>query len=184
MQVSTIDRSLDTAIAGDHWIEALRDGSHVLVRPLRADDRAREIEFIYRLSPQAQRFRFLGEFRDPPEHLVDQLMAVNRETDVALLALAHDDGELREVGIARYSARDHQRTCECAVTVADDWHGRGLGYMLMRHLIDVARRNGFHRMFSLDSHNNQPMRELAASLGFRREQDPGDPTLVTHTLDF
>lgn len=184
MQTSTVDQALHSAITGDHWIETLHDGSHVLVRPLRSNDRARETEFIRRLSPQAQRFRFLGEFRDPPERLVDQLMAVNGETDVALVALAHDDGELREVGIARYSASEHQRTCECAVTVADDWHGRGLGYMLMRHLIDVARRNGFHRMFSLDSNTNEPMHELAASLGFRREQDPGDATLVTHTLDF
>ncbi|HMH67559.1 MAG TPA: GNAT family N-acetyltransferase [Pinirhizobacter sp.] len=184
MQTSTVDQTPRNAIAGDHWIETLRDGSHVQVRPLRADDRARETEFIRRLSPQAQRFRFLGEFRDPPERLVDQLMAVDGAKDVALVALAHDDGELREVGIARYSASDHHRTCECAVTVADDWHDRGLGYMLMRHLIDVARRNGFHRMFSLDSSANGPMRELASSLGFRREEDPGDATLVTHTLDF
>ncbi len=38
------------AVEGDHWVESLDDGRHVLIRPLREEDRERERQFINRLS--------------------------------------------------------------------------------------------------------------------------------------
>ena len=102
---------------------------------------------------------------------------------MAFVALAHDDGVLREVGVSRYNATGDDKQCECAVTVADDWQHRGLGVMLMRHLIVTARRNGFRHMFSLDDASNEPMRELAHYLGFLRKSDPQDAAQAIHTLD-
>lgn len=76
-----------------------------------------------------------------------------------------------------------RRLLEYAVTVAEDWQGRGLGVLLMRHLIEMARRKGFARMFSIDATDNQAMRDLASYLGFHRRLDPGDSTQVIHSLD-
>ena len=45
------------------WKHKLRDGSTVLIRPIHGDDVEIERRFIERLSPQAKRFRFLGEIR-------------------------------------------------------------------------------------------------------------------------
>lgn len=102
---------------------------------------------------------------------------------MAFVALVHDNGKLLEVGVSRYSATDDDRHCEFAVTVADDWRQRGLGVLLMRHLIDLARTNGFEQMFSNDAADNAAMQELASHLGFRRQLDPEDPTQAIHTLD-
>ena len=60
-----------------HWIETLSDGSHVLVRPIRPEDRERESDFIARLSPAARHFRFLGEIREASPALLDQLVNVD-----------------------------------------------------------------------------------------------------------
>src|ERR1700756_209325 len=92
------------ALEGDHWIESLRDGTRVLIRPLRESDRALEEAFIRKLSPEARRYRFLGDFKEPSKQLIDQLMHVDYVHDMAFVALAHDDGHLREVGISRYAA--------------------------------------------------------------------------------
>lgn len=170
------------AIAGDHWIETLLDGSHVLIRPLQPEDRAREAEFIRQLSPEAKRCRFLGEMREASKELLDNLMDVDYVHAMAFIALVHDDGELREVGVSRYAASDDATRCECAVTVADDWRHRGLAVALMRHLISVARGKGFHAMYSIDLAANAEMEELARYLGFTRTRDPGDATLVMHSL--
>ncbi len=170
-------------LTGDHWIEKLDDGHPVLVRPIRPEDRERERRFIERLSPEARRFRFMGEMRTPSPALLDQLVDIDYEDRMAFIALAHDDGELREVGVSRYAASDEKGRCECAVTVADDWQHRGLAVRLMRHLIGVARQHGFKQMFSMDSGDNQPMRELARFLGFHCRTDPGDATQVIYTLD-
>ncbi|MFC4528676.1 GNAT family N-acetyltransferase [Dyella halodurans] len=170
-------------LAGEHWIETLNDGSHVLIRPIRPEDRALESEFIERLSAESKRFRFLGEMRDVSPALLDQWVNVDYRTDMAFVALVHDNGVLREVGVSRYSASGDNQHCECAVTVADDWRHRGLGVLLMRHLIDVARRNGFHQMFSMDAACNEAMRDLASYLGFDRKRDPRDAAQVIHTLE-
>lgn len=170
------------AIEGDHWIETLADGTHVLVRPLRPEDRAREAAFIRRLSATSRRNRFLGEIREASPGLLDQLMNVDGRRAMAFVALAHDNGELREVGISRYAADPGMERCECAVTIADDWRHRGLAVLLMRHLIEVARHEGFKALYSRDLGENDDMRELAEFLGFSRKQDADDPSLVIHTL--
>lgn len=169
-------------LEGTHWIDHLRDGTVVLIRPLRPDDREREEDFLRAMSPDAKRMRFMCSFREASPGLVDQLMDVDDDKRMAFVALAHEDGELREVGVSRYSTNGDRTRCECAVTVADDWRHRGLAVVLMRHLIDMARQHGFKQMYSVDSADNQPMQELAAYLGFKRSLDPGDPAQVIHTL--
>ena len=171
------------AITGDHWIDSLRDGTPVLIRPLREADRERELAFINGLSHRARRLRFLGDFKQVSLEQINQLMNVDYHKKTAFIALLHDNGVLKEIGVSRYSATNDEKCCECAVTVADDWQQKGLGALLMRHLIDYARRNGFKRMLSLDAVSNHGMRDLASYLGFRCELDPSDPTQVIHTLE-
>jgi GNAT superfamily N-acetyltransferase len=174
---------LPGALEGDHWIEPLQDGTPVLIRPLRASDRQLETDFIRNLSLKSRRQRFLSDFKEPSEALVDQMMNVDYEKRMAFIALIHDDGKLREIGVSRYCAATDHKHCECAVTVADDWQNRGLGVLLMGHLIDEARKHGFKSMISVDATSNQAMRELAKHLGFTRQLDPADPTQAIHTLD-
>ena len=175
-------RTPPTLLEGTHWIDHLRDGTVVLIRPLRSEDREREDDFVRALSPDARRFRFLSSFREASPQLLDQLMDVDYDKRMAFVALAHEDGKLSEVGVSRYSATADEQRCECAVTVAEGWRHRGLAVLLMRHLIDMARSHGFHYMFSIDAADNQAMQELAGYLGFVRTIDPNDATQVIHSL--
>lgn len=181
--ISSAPASGFPAIAGDHWIEPLEDGRYVLIRPLRPNDRSLESAFIRGLSPQSLRGRFMEEFREPSKALLDQLMATDGKDSLALIALVHDDGALKEVGISRYSSIDLAGQCECAVTVADGWQHLGLGTKLMQHLIHQARRHRFRRMVSFDAASNESMRELARDIGFHRAADPDDATQVIHSYD-
>ncbi|AHX13310.1 GNAT family acetyltransferase [Dyella jiangningensis] len=182
-QAAALFSAFPEALSGDHWIEPLRDGTPVLIRPLREADRERELAFINGLSHRARRFRFLGDFKQVSAAQLDQLMDVDYSRRMAFIALIHDNGTLREIGVSRYSATSDEKKCECAVTVADQWQHRGLGVLLMRHLIDYARRQGFKRMLSVDAMTNEAMRDLASYLGFRREMDPADSAMVIHTLE-
>ncbi|WP_300620309.1 GNAT family N-acetyltransferase [Dokdonella sp.] len=164
-------------------METLRDGSHVLIRPIHHEDADLEKTFIQRLSPQSRRYRFLGTIGEPSDDLVRRLTDVDYRRDAAFIALVHRDGEKREVGVSRFSLSADGRSCECAVTVADEWQHKGLGVVLMRHLIEVARSRGIRSMVSYDAADNAAMRDLAAFLGFRRRTDPGDPKQVVHTLE-
>ena len=164
------------------WKETLRDGTTVLVRPIRAGDAEVGRRFIQQLSPTSRRYRFLGEVT-PSVQLLDRLTNPDPARELAFIALIADGAQKREIGVARFSARRGGVVCECAVVVSDEWQHRGLGTILMRHLIDVARERGIECMYSMDAAENAGMRELAEHLGFRRIADPNDRTQVLHTLD-
>ena len=170
-------------LAAMQWKEQLRDGTTVMIRPICDDDVGLERRFIEELSPQSRRFRFLGEMKSASPELLRQFTHLDHASEVAFVALMADGADKREIGVSRYSARTDGLSCECAVAVSDEWHNKGLATLLMQHLIDTARQHGVECMYSMDSVDNQPMRDLAEHLGFERKQDPNDATQVIHTLD-
>lgn len=163
-------------------VVTLRDGSEVTIRALRKEDAALERAFIRNLSPESRWMRFLGQIGEPSDSLIRKLTELDYQHDVAFIALSREGGIAYEVGVSRYSLAPDGQSCECAVTVADAWQGKGLGTVLMRDLIDIARRRGIRSMFSIDANENERMRELARDLGFKREQALDDPTRVIHRL--
>jgi GNAT superfamily N-acetyltransferase len=165
------------------WTATLRDRSGVLIRPIQPRDRDAEKAFIEELSPQARRYRFLGQVASPSDELLENLTHSDFVHDVAFAAVVAEDAHERFVGVARYSVDPVGTRCECAVTVAEDWRHKGLATALMRHLIEVARARGIRTMYSLDSAENVEMRELAAYLGFGTRLDPRDRTLCVHSLE-
>jgi len=187
--MSTAGRTVEATGAAPPPMEAgtsvvkLRDGTSVLVRPIRAGDENIEREFVERLSHESRRFRFLGEVKTLSPALLKSLVEVDQKNDVAFVALIADGSHKLDIGVCRYSARADGVTCECAVAVSDEWKNRGLGTLLMQHLIEVARSRGIECMYSIDAADNAAMRELAAHLGFTRKLDPTDATLVIHCLD-
>lgn len=179
----TVEESVLHTADGEQFASLLADGTPVLIRPLRQEDRELEEDFIMRLSPDSRRYRFLGDFKQPGPALMDQLMDVDLRDRMAFVALVDEGGRRREVGVSRYASEPDGKRCECAITVADEWQHRGLGTLLMQHLIAIARKNGYRQLFSIDNWSNEQMRALADHLGFTRRFDPSDEALVRYTFD-
>jgi GNAT superfamily N-acetyltransferase len=163
------------------WHEQLRDGTTVLIRPIGKGDAALERAFVEGLSAEAREYRFLGQIR-VTDDLVKRMTEVDLTRDMALIALHVQDGVVAEIGVGRFYVAKDQQSCECAVVVGDVWQHKGLGTLLMRHLIDVARGRGIKRMISVDMASNTGMRDLAASLGFTRTAEEGYGAEVIHSL--
>jgi GNAT superfamily N-acetyltransferase len=164
------------------WSQSLRDRSHVLIRPITTKDEAAEDAFMQAVSDRARQFGFLGEADGAGDPMGDAPADGGHGHDVAFAAFTMDDSRERMVGIGRYSTDDSSQHCECTVTVDDEWQGKGLGTVLMRHLIEVARIRGIRRMTSTASAENVQMHDLAAHLGFRTRVDPQDPRRLIHAL--
>lgn len=165
------------------WSETLRDRSHVVIRPITKHDKAAERTFIEELSPDARRMRFLGEVRHPSERLIEQFTEIDYVHEVAFVAVTAEDSREKIVGVSRYSTDQYGLNCECAVTVSDEWQQKGLGTLLMKHLIEVARAKGVRRMTSIDSAENVQMQDLAKFLGFATRVDPDNVRQVLHELE-
>ena len=142
----------------------LRDGSAVLIRPVRPADDGLLAGGFARLSDRSRRMRFLGSKEALSAAELRYLTDVDHRDHEALGALDHARGG--GVGIARYVRdRDDPRTAEIAVTVIDDWQGRGLGTELLARLSERARQEGIGRFTAAVSADNAAMAGLLRNFG-------------------
>lgn len=117
----------------------LRDGSRVVVRPVRTQDEPALRSFLADLCSQARYLRFFTGAADAAS--AAHLAAATDPDRYGLLA--YDEiGVL--VGHALYVQLDDARA-EVAVEVADHLHDRGLGTILIERLANVAEERGITR---------------------------------------
>ena len=150
----------------------------LIIRPLRRDDREREITFVNSLSERTRYLRLHSPIKFLPPHLLDQLMDIDYRRRMAFVATRADDPTGAFVGIARYGETDQTDAIEIGVTVADEWQGRGVAPLLVGQLLRFARHRGFARCLGMVLPENQPMLALARKLGFSSHYDPVGHTIV------
>ena len=142
----------------------LRDGSRVKVRPVRRSDAGLLCRGFERLSEESRYRRFLCSMPELSESMVRYLTDVDHHDHEAVVAL--DPGTGEGVGVARYVRDSAEPTrAEAAVTVIDDWQGRGLGTLLLELMAVRAREEGINRFTALMLASNDEMMELLESLG-------------------
>jgi GNAT superfamily N-acetyltransferase len=141
----------------------LRDGSHVRVRQGHRSDRDLLLQGFERLSPESRYRRFLAPTPELTEGMVRYLTEIDHHDHEAMIALDERTGE--GVGVARY-VRDADRPdmAELAVTVIDDWQGRGLGTLLLEVISARAREEGITTFTALMLAANEDMLELLKRL--------------------
>ena len=146
----------------------LSDGTKLLVRHVRPDDKTLIGDGWRRLSPDSQRGRFLVAKPSLTSRELRYLTEVDGEKHVALVAVRADDWR-QLVGVARFVrlAEDPQ-TAEVAITVYDEMQGRGVGGALGDLIADEARARGVKRFVASILSDNVPalrlMRRMAARL--------------------
>jgi acetyltransferase len=162
------------------WTSCVRTRSDVeiCIRPLRPDDRQREIAFINSLSEQSRYFRLFTPFKFLPPHLIDQLMDVDYERRMAFVATVERDGVEEFVGIARYGETEQQGAAELGVAVADSSQRCGIARLLVTQLMRFARWRGLSRLTGVVLADNPAMLALAASLGFHASYDSAQHLVV------
>lgn len=156
------ERGLARDDTGEHVL--LSDGSEVLVRAVRPEDKPLFVAGWSALSDRSVYTRFLSA---RPALSVNELAFFTEIDHVDHEAIgALDPVSGNGVGVARY-VRDSQRphVADAAVTVVDAWQRRGLGSKLLRRLCARAAENRI-RVFSASLFaSNDAMLTLLRRLG-------------------
>jgi acetyltransferase len=161
----------------------LRDGTHLLLRPIRPEDAAIEREFVEGLSEQSRYMRFFNPLKYIPPRLLSRLTQVDYDRELALLATIGEGAGEKIAGVVRYSPNADGSSAEFAVTVGDAWHGKGLGTLLMRRLIAAARAAGYQRLTGSVLESNDKMHVLMRKLGFHPGAKGEDRSIAEYVFD-
>lgn len=153
----------------------LRDDTRLLLRPIVPEDKAMLLDGFERLSRASRYRRFMTGMDRLTEDMLRYLTEIDYVDHFAWAAIADDEPGRPGVGVARYiRLRDDRQTAEAAITVVDEYQGRGVGTVLLEALTAMALENEIIRFRSFVLVENQPMIELLRSLGSRFAVDsPG-----------
>jgi RimJ/RimL family protein N-acetyltransferase len=151
----------------------LRDGTTVLVRPIRPEDKAALAEGLERLSAESRYRRFLRPMTGLSDRELAYLTEIDYSNHFAWVAVTADE-EQRGLGVARY-VRDplDPEVAEAAVAVIDDAQGNGIGTLLIRLLVATALENGITTFRGWVLGDNIEVLRPLARIGARRTADKG-----------
>ncbi len=143
----------------------LRDGTTAAIRLTNSGDRERLRMFVDHLSAESKRHRFFAE-GTPPAELIDQWCTSSApRSQLTLIVTRLRAGQERVIAAGSYFARD-ETTAEVAMAVDDEFHGKGLGTLLLERLALLAIQQGFSQLCAVTHVENLPMREVFRESGF------------------
>jgi len=143
----------------------LRDGTTAAIRPSEPADAAMMQQFVDRLSPESRRHRFFSESTPPAESIATLCNSTNPRSQLTLIVTRIWEGTLRMIAVGSYWAKD-PHTAEVAMAVDDEFHGKGLGTLLLERLALQAIRHGFIRLWAVTHTENLAMRDVFRESGF------------------
>ena len=163
-------------------IEALRDGTRLLIRAIRPEDKQLLVEHFHSLSERSIYYRFFGHKRSLEQEDLRRLTELDFVDHDGLAATIEAKGTERFIGVGRYLRGVDAVAAEVAFAVVDEFQGRGIGTLLLHHLAQIARRQGINKFAAFVMGDNHQMLEVFANSGFRT-RDNYDAGTVRVTLD-
>lgn len=145
----------------------LRDGTEAFVVPLLPANREALRQEYEHLSAQTRFSRFLAPFPSLTDSMLDTLVDdVDGVDHVALVLLViTEDGTELPLGLARIVRYPHDPTAaDVAVTVVDDWQGRGVATALLEVLMK-HRPEGVERIETVIDASNLASLAMCRRLG-------------------
>jgi acetyltransferase len=161
------------------WIDqiVLQDGTQVTIRPIRPDDAPKLQKAFKRLSTQSIYYRFLQVFAQLTDQQANDFANLDYYHRMALIAEILEAGESNLIGVARYSmlSGDEPGLAESAVVVIDEYQKRGLGSLLLRHLVRYARSHDVQAFLATVHVSNAQIMRFIKRSGFPAEKKMIEP---------
>lgn len=124
---------------------ALPNGERLLIRPVRITDEQALQTHLYSLSDESVYRRYLGFKKAHPHEEMQQLVDIDYQDSMALVALDERD---QIVGLTRYDLDHATGLAEVAFSVPDAWQGRGVGTALLQRIAEVAYAKGISGFYA------------------------------------
>ena len=144
----------------------LRDGTELLLRPIRPEDEPMWKALLGSCSPESRYARFRYLFQWSAHEAATRYCFIDYDREIAIVAERSDEGVRSLVGVGRLSADPDHETVEYAVLVNDAYQNRGLGGVLTDYCLEIAQRWGLEKVVAVTTSDNARMIALFEERGF------------------
>jgi acetyltransferase len=150
----------------------MKDGNDIVIRPIRPEDEPLMVKFHQTLSDRSVYLRYFCSLSLSRRVAHERLLKIcfgDYDREMALVAEAQDAATAgrKIIGVGRLSKLRAGNEGEVAVLVTDDFQGMGLGYELLRRVVEVARNEKLTRVAGEMLNDNVAMQSIMKRLGFR-----------------
>ncbi len=164
----------------------LRNGTQVLIRPIRPEDEPLMVSFHEKLSERTVYQRYLKEINLSPRTAHERLARIcfiDYDREMALVVVNRTaDGKPHVIAAGRLTKLHGTDSAEFALVVVDEFQGQGLGRELLQRLIDISQREKVKHVFGNISNDNAGMLRLTEQFGFVPQPMP-DEKITRVSLD-
>ena len=125
--------------------ETLRDGSCVAIRAIHRDDSNRILAAFERLDRESVYTRFFTFKKGLPKSELRSLAEVDFDHVVALVVTTRTGDDEKLIGGGRYCseiAPQASKGAELAFITDNEYRGRGIASLILRHLVLIGRDRG------------------------------------------
>jgi acetyltransferase len=151
----------------------LNDGTEVLIRPIRPNDKRTLAIAHGHLSPETVQRRFLAPKPRLSAAELRYLTEVDGNDHVAFVAVLAERPEWL-VGVGRFvRLAEDRETAEFAIVVGDPWQRKGLGKRLASLLAAEALAHGVRRFTAFTQADNVPAQRLIETIAQRLTYQQG-----------
>jgi acetate---CoA ligase (ADP-forming) len=143
----------------------LKDGSRMMLRPIKREDVELWLAFVSRLSPRTKYLRFHSLPNLNREDAV-RFCTVDYTNAFAFVAEVAEEQHRSIVAIGRYYRMPNKNSAKVAFVIEDAYQGKGIGTKLMEWLTNVARDNGIITFEAEMLAENKEMMNVLLDYGF------------------
>lgn len=169
----------------EHYVtrERLKDGSKITLRPIKPEDEPKWLEMLRACSQESIRMRFFSLISDFTHEMAVRYCVNDYDRELALVAEMEEEGGEIFVGIARLEADPDHTSAEYAVIVPDGYQGRGIGGLLTRRCMEIAKDWGVRQVIAITLPDNHSMVSIFRLHGFRIQlHADGDTITATRRI--
>jgi acyl-CoA hydrolase/GNAT superfamily N-acetyltransferase len=145
----------------------LEDGTLISFRAMSPTDEPATRDLFYSLSQETIYYRYMQNLKRIPAKTLQNFVYVDHRNEVAIVGTvpeAHGDDI---IAIGRYYLDQKTNRAEVAFVVRDDWQKQGVGSFVMRHLANIAKRQGIAGFTAEVMRDNKAMQAVVNHSGLK-----------------
>lgn len=120
----------------------LDDGTQIKFRPIHPTDEPAIKRMCYGMSEDSIYYRFMSRLKFVPGKQIQDFVYVDHRNELMIVGTLPEAHGEHILTCGCYYLNPQTNRGEVAFIVEDNWHNRGIGTFLLKHLIQIARRDG------------------------------------------